>query len=54
MVRRVKVDENGDLHCRKCNSVRLRAKEDERGKSRKHLRCAACGAKQVFEESANA
>jgi len=50
MWRHVSVDECGELHCRKCGGTRLRCKVRERGRSTKHLTCAACGARQVFRE----
>jgi hypothetical protein len=54
MGRRVSVDEKGILHCRLCDSTRLRVKESERFRRTKHLTCAACGTRQVFHEKREA
>jgi hypothetical protein len=50
MNRNVIVDQNGDLHCRKCGNTRLRVKASARYKRKKHLRCSVCGARHVFHE----
>jgi hypothetical protein len=50
MKREAIVDENGDLHCRRCGNTRLRVKASKRYKRKKHLRCSVCGARQVFRE----
>jgi hypothetical protein len=47
---RVIADKYGQLHCWKCGNTRLRVKTSARYKRKKHLRCSACGARQVFRE----
>ena len=42
MRRRVRVDSDGTLHCRKCGSLNLLARSGEHEKRLRHLRCADC------------
>ena len=42
MRRRVHVDGDGILHCRKCGSVNLLARSSEHDKRTRHLKCADC------------
>jgi DNA-directed RNA polymerase subunit RPC12/RpoP len=45
-MRKVRLDEHGRPHCRKCGSPYFFARGDEYAKSTKHLRCTRCGARQ--------
>jgi DNA-directed RNA polymerase subunit RPC12/RpoP len=54
MRRRVRVDQNGVLHCRKCGSLNLLARSGEHDKRTRHLKCADCDERLVWRPAKHA
>jgi hypothetical protein len=42
MRRRVRVDDDGILHCRRCGSLNLLIRASQHDKRTRHLKCADC------------
>ena len=54
-MRRARVrKEDGFPTCRKCGSLELLAKSNERGKRTLHLKCAQCGERQRYRQPKDA